>query len=90
MNLIWLARARQDLRRIPAYIEANDPSAATKVENRIRTAVEHLTEFPRAGRIGRWPGTREVVIVEYPYIVRYRVMLNQVQILHIFHTSMRW
>lgn len=90
MKLVWLARARDDLRRISAYIEQRDPIAATKVENRLRAAVEHLDRFPRAGRLGRTPGNREIVLTEYPYIIRYRVTDVAVQILRIFHTSMDW
>lgn len=90
MRISWLARARHDLTGIAAYIEQQNPLAATKVEHRIRTAVEHLQEFPRAGRISHRVGTREVVITEYPYVIRYRVAGDQIQILRIFHTSTNW
>ena len=90
MKLVWFATAEGDLERIADYIEPRNPAAAFKVEGRIRTAVEHLEMFPRAGRTGRRPGTREIVIVEYPYVIRYRVVAEQVQNLRILHTSTRW
>ncbi len=65
-------------------------NAETRVRFRVPLTVEHLEMFPRAGRSGRRPGTREIVIVEYPYVIRYRVLAEQVQILRIFHTSTRW
>jgi toxin ParE1/3/4 len=90
VNLVWLARARHDLRHLAEYIELRNPSAATKVEHRLRAAVEHLQQFPRTGRISRTPNTREIVLSEYPYIIRYRVTDGAVQILRIFHASMDW
>lgn len=88
MKLLWLGLAERDLERATAYIEAENTSAATKFENRLRKAVEHLAEFPHAGRIGRHPSYREIVLVEYPYVIRYRVVPDAVHILRIFHTSM--
>lgn len=90
MKILWFVAAERDLEMIANYIESRNPTAATKVETRLRTAVEHLEMFPRAGRIGRRPSTREIVIVEYPYVIRYRVLAEQVQVLRIFHTSTRW
>jgi len=42
------------------------------------------------GRIGRLPGTRELVVSPYPYIVAYREHGNEVHILAVVHTSRRW
>jgi len=90
MKVVWRAVAERDLERAADFIALRNPDAATKVEHRLRTAVEHLEQFPRAGRLGKTAGTREIVITEYPYIIRYRVTADQVQILRIFHTSTAW
>lgn len=90
MILVWRASAEQDLERIADYIGSHDLAAAAKVENRVRAAIEHLEQFPRAGRTGHRVGTREVVLTEYPYVIRYRLAADQVQILRIFHTSTEW
>lgn len=90
MKLVWSATATRELAKVAEYIGPRNPSAATKVETRLRKAVEHLQQFPRAGRIGRKPGTREIIITEYPYVIRYRLTLDQVQILRIFHAAMAW
>lgn len=86
MRLVWSATAERELRSVGTYIAGHNPSAATKAEARLRAAVEHLHLFPLAGRIGHRLGTREIVITEYPYIIRYRLTADQVQILRIFHT----
>lgn len=90
MKLAWRTTAERDLERTVEFYVPLNPTAAAKIEHRLRTAVEHLREFPRAGRIGRKVGTREVVITEYPYLIRYRIAGEQVQILRIFHTSTQW
>lgn len=90
MKILWFPQAEHELERAAAYIALRDPRAAAKVEHRLRTAVEHLRAFPRAGRPARVAGTREVVIVEYPFLIRYRVVGDQVQILRIFHASTNW
>ncbi len=90
MIIVWSATARRELTRVADHIGPRNPSAATKVEHRLRKAVEHLQHFPRAGRIGKKPGTREIVITEYPYLIRYRLTADQVQILRVFHAAMPW
>ncbi|MDP2196877.1 MAG: type II toxin-antitoxin system RelE/ParE family toxin [Rhodocyclaceae bacterium] len=42
------------------------------------------------GRPGRVPGTRELVVTRFPYILPYRVREQAVEILRIFHTSRKW
>ena len=87
MRIVWSATAANELERIADYIAARNPYAAAKVELRLIAAVEHLHQFPYAGRPTKRPDTREVVIVEYPYVLRYRVTEREVQILRIFNTA---
>jgi toxin ParE1/3/4 len=87
MRLVWSATAERELEHIADYIGVHNPHAATKVELRLRTAVEHLQQFPRAGRPTKRTDTREIVIVEFPYVLRYRVKGSEVQILRIFNTA---
>lgn len=90
MDIIWFVRALKDMHREVEFIKSRNPPVAPKVRHRLQTAVEHFEQFPRAGRIGRKVGTREIVITEYPYIIRYRIAGDQVQILRIFHASTHW
>ena len=48
-------------------------------------AANSLDRMPARGRVGRIPGTRELVVPGLPYIVHYEVADTAVQILHIFH-----
>ena len=53
-------------------------------------AVDKLRDHPHLGRPGRIAGTRELVIAETPYIIPYRVVDDDVQILAVIHGARRW
>ena len=67
-------------------LELHDsPGAADRTIRRIVQAVETLRDHLHLGRSGRIAGTRELVIPETPYIVPYRVVDDDVQILAVIH-----
>lgn len=90
MKLVWLQAAAENLAAIAGDVARDNPKAADAVELRILSAVAHLKEFPDAGRSGRVLGTREVPVVDYPYVVVYRTKGDEVQILTVRHTSRQW
>jgi addiction module RelE/StbE family toxin len=90
MEVRWLDDALADVTEIYRYIAADDPSAATRVVQRIQAAVGPLAEMLHRGRPGRWPGTRELVILRTPYLVPYRVQGDLIEILRVFHGARRW
>ena len=90
MRVRWTAPAARALEGIQDYIGKDNPRAAYKVAQRTRVAVAQLEEHPRLGRTGRVRGTYELVIYDVSYIVPYRIMKNEVQILSVYHTSRRW
>jgi len=90
VKIVWYSKAERDLQDATSYIEARNPHAADKVEARLQAAIEHLQDFPKAGRTGRRLGTQEIVVVDFPYLIRYRINKDRVEILRIFHTSMQW
>jgi toxin ParE1/3/4 len=84
----WFALADRD--EIFNYIEADNPRAATAMDELIGRQIERLAEFPESGRIGRVDGTRELVISRTPYLVAYRIVGGAVLILRILHGSRQW
>ena len=72
MAVIWRARALADIGRIVRYIATDNPIAARRVGRELLLAGDSLTMFPRRGRRGRQPGTRELVALP-PYIIVNRV-----------------
>ena len=81
--------ALRNLDEEAAYIAADDPAAARLVVERVLAAVDLLIDQPAAGRPGRVPGTRELVVPRTRYLVPYRVRRDAIEILRVFHTSRR-
>ncbi|MBE1706192.1 MULTISPECIES: type II toxin-antitoxin system RelE/ParE family toxin [Mesorhizobium] len=86
----WTKRALRRLDEIGAHIEKDSPEAASRVIARILSAAELLTQQPAMGRVGRIKATRELVLVDIPYIVPYRVSGNTVEILTVIHAAQQW
>lgn len=63
MRLRWTEPAVHDLTQICDYIEQHGRSgSARRVALSIYESVSGLADFPERGRIGRKPGTRELVL----------------------------
>lgn len=86
----WTVRALRRLDQAGTHIAAHDPSAAARVVVRLVSAVELLADQPGIGRVGRIPGTRELVFADVPYIVAYRVRPTSVEILTVMHSAQKW
>ncbi|MBA3625513.1 MAG: type II toxin-antitoxin system RelE/ParE family toxin [Methylibium sp.] len=89
MRVRWLRKALRNLDDEATYIAADDDTAASLVVKRVLDAVSILAEQPGLGRLGRVPGTRELIVAKTRYIVPYRVRGETVEILRVFHTSRR-
>ena len=91
MKLVWSPEALQDLIEVRAYIARDIPAAATKAVARIVTLVStQLPSNPESGRIGRVPGTRELMISKSPFIVPYRLRSGTIEILRVYHAARMW
>jgi len=86
----WTKRAVRRLDQIGAHIAKDNPPAAARVVARIVSAVDSLAEHPAIGRTGRLSGTRELVLADIPYIIPYRVTLNDIEILTVMHAAQKW
>lgn len=87
MRIIWNEDALDDLENIRDYIEGDNPAAATRVLNRLRTGLQQLALNPRMGCIGRVSETREFVFSDLPYIGIYRIATDpdRIEILNVIH-----
>lgn len=90
MQVKWLEKALLDLDDVEAYISQTNSPAAEEVVLKILRTVSLLRDQPGLGRVGRVPGTKELIIPETLYIVPYRVKGGLLQILRIYHTSRMW
>jgi len=89
-RLEYAPRYFRRLEDIRERIAGDNPTAASRIVERIRAAATRLAMSPALGRPGRVVGTRELVISGTPYIVPYRVKADIVQIITILHGAQRW
>lgn len=86
MQVRWLRKAIQNLAAEAEYIAQENPTVAAEMFEYVKAKVDALADFPATGRAGRVPGTRELVIDRYPYLVPYRVVGEELHVLRVFHT----
>jgi len=85
--VVWRTRALADVARIARYIATDNPVAAARVARELLIAGDSLALFPRRGRPGSQPGTRELVTIR-PYIIVYRIIGPEVIILRVWHAAL--
>ena len=90
MIIQWLGDAIVDLQALRQYIAQDNPMAANTVARSILKAVHFLQDQPNMGRPGRVSGTRELIVVNAPYIIPYRVKHRTIEILRVLHVAMQW
>lgn len=83
----WQPMALEDLARIIRHITEENQIAARVIGRRLLMAADTLTLFPRRCRLGRVPGTRELVTVP-PYVIVYQVSdADTVNIIRVWHAA---
>jgi addiction module RelE/StbE family toxin len=90
IRIKWLDLAVDDLDDIAGYIYQDNPEAARRTVRRLWTAVKSLAEQPEMGRPGRVHGTRELVVSDTPFVVPYRVVGSEIEILRVLHGARDW
>jgi plasmid stabilization system protein ParE len=87
MKVVYAERARQDIADIYDSIAPHNPTAARRVEARIRTTCEGLADFPYASSATDEPNVRRVPLVRFPYTIFYRIDTRRdvVEIARVIH-----
>jgi plasmid stabilization system protein ParE len=83
MKVQYTRQALADLLYIAAYIRERNRSAALDLENAIRSTIGLLVDFPQLGRDRPELGARALAISRYPYTAYYRIVKDEVWIVHI-------
>jgi plasmid stabilization system protein ParE len=91
MKLVYSRRALADLDQIKTYYAANaSPAIADAIGRRLENVVDRIRRVPEAApRVSQRSQVRVAAVVRYPFRVFYRVRADEVDILHIRHTSRR-
>ena len=90
MKIRWTRLARSDIKVACDYVAADNERAADQLPERIQQAAAILIRHPTAGRTGRIPGTRELVVAGTPWILPYRIKRGFIDILAVIHGARRW
>jgi len=90
MRVRWLRQALRNLDAEAAYIAQDSPQSAAAFVGHMIDSAAMLAAHPQMGRPGRVPGTRELVVTRFPYLLPYRVRGQAVEILRVFHTARKW
>ena len=89
MRVVWTTAAKRDRTEILDYIAADNRSAAARMNRIFREAAASLAEYPRMGKEGEVPGTRE--ILPHPsYRLVYETDGSGVWVLMLIHTARQW
>ena len=89
MRVRYTPRALTDLQLIQSYIARHNPSSAARVFGVVESRVDGLRNFPEAGYRSDEPDIRILLAIPYPYRIYYRIAGDEVESLHIRHTSRR-
>ena len=90
MRVRWLRGSLRNLHQAVDYIAGDNSSAAVDVAERIIETASRLEQHPFMGRPGRLKATRELIVPGLPYVIRYRINKETVEILRIHHMAQRW
>ncbi len=89
MKLVWTLPAYADRKKIREYIAQHAPAAALALDQQLSDKASLLCEHPGLGRMGRVPGTRELV-AHRNYILIYDTVGEIVRILRVLHAARQW
>lgn len=91
MIVRWTTLAADDLLQISSYTEKRfGPAQARRAAMAIYDAADALKNAPLLGRAGRKPGTRELAIAGFPFLIIYRARNQAVQVVRVLHGSQQW
>lgn len=89
MKILFSPVARDDLRRLYAFIRDQNPSALARAAARLKIAFQLVQKYPRAGyRLSHLPPFREFLVPfgKGNYVIRYRIEKKEIVIVHLWHS----
>jgi toxin ParE1/3/4 len=90
LRIRWTRPALADIETIGDFVARDNPAAGRRIAVRLVASVNALRDHPNLGRPGRLTGTRELVVPGTPYLIPYRVLGDDVEVLAVFHGARRW
>lgn len=92
MKIVWNQHALDDRDANLEYVGRDSPAAAIQLDDEVEQQVDTLINYLMIGRVGRVPGTRELVILHTPYIAVYQIDAKRqcVEVLRILTNWQQW
>ena len=90
MKLRLTEAARDDLRTVYAFDSERGPATADRAIGAILRAANGLTQYPLLGKHGAITGTRERVLLRFPYRIVYQIEGDAIVVPRIIHTARQW
>jgi len=87
--VVWTPEAEKDRGDIWDYIAADNPRAASNMDQLFSEAAGTLGRHPRLGKAGRIAGTREMILHD-SYRLVYEIDRDTVWVLALVHTARQW
>jgi toxin ParE1/3/4 len=89
VKVIWTPEALQDRDEVWAFIAADNPRAAARMDELFSDAAARLADNPKLGRPGKFQETRELIAHEN-YRLVYKIDGNIIWMLALIHTARQW
>lgn len=90
MTVKWSQRAAFEQESQLDYIALDKPSAADRMAAIIEKNTALLATWPALGKPGKILGTRELIIPQTPFLVVYRVLGTEVEIVRFLHGAQNY
>jgi len=89
MRVRYTPRAFADREAIFDYLEKRSPQGARVVKQAIENSIRRLEQFPYSAPLTDESGAHELIVPRRPYKVYYRIVGDEVWIVHIRHAARR-
>ena len=80
-------QALADLDAVLDFVAAWSPTGAHRIQQRIRTLIELLPDFPHSGQQTSVERLRRLVVTPFPYVIFYRTDTDDIVIISLRHTA---
>ena len=82
---LWTSRALLHLEAELDYYGKIAPVLAKELSMEVAVSIRKITDAPGIGRHGKKLGVREFILVQFPYVIAYRVRTSAIEVIGFIH-----
>ena len=87
MSLRLLPEAVADIAHEVRYLAKRRPVSVESFRSAVVKSLTLIRDNANVGRYSKTRGVREWSVPDWPYVIPYRVIDDEIQVLHIWHTK---